>query len=95
VKSLIRHGASVEARSLDLETPLMIAIKKSQNDCIDLLLKSNAKVNCVNSRGNYPIHIVAEQGSVERLGSSSFVCFHSCFCLSCSLLLLLVVDWFL
>lgn len=45
----------------------MLATKNEHNDVMEVLIKNGADVNTVNKEGVYPLHVVAEQGSVERL----------------------------
>ncbi|KAJ8688119.1 hypothetical protein QAD02_023914 [Eretmocerus hayati] len=51
---------------LDLEhvdkegcSPLHIAVRKELHDCVELLLKSGAKVDCTDSKGRTPLQIVS------------------------------------
>ena len=45
VKTLIKHGADLEARSMDHKTPLLTAIFRNKHQIVSLLLDAGAKLD--------------------------------------------------
>lgn len=62
VKYLVRHGASLEAKTSDDWRPLHCAVRWNNLDIAEYLLKQGADVNAKSSGGNTPLHIVASNG---------------------------------
>lgn len=51
IKNWIASGADINMRNSDDETPLMCATYYFKRECVDLLLRLGADVNCVNKYG--------------------------------------------
>jgi ankyrin repeat protein len=45
IKTLLDHGANIEAVTIDGETPLLNAVRKQNHDCVALLLERGANPN--------------------------------------------------
>ena len=41
---LVDHGAELNVKTINNETPLHFAARKGKNDCVQILLNSGAKV---------------------------------------------------
>ena len=52
---LVDHGAELNVKTINNETPLHFAARKGKNDCVQILLNSGAKVKFLlnNSMNNY------------------------------------------
>ena len=44
INSLVDHGAELNVKTVNNETPLHFAARKGKNDCVRILLNSGAKV---------------------------------------------------
>ena len=50
---LVDHGAELNVKTINNETPLHFAARKGKNDCVQILLNSGAKVKlCLNNSVN-------------------------------------------
>lgn len=61
-KYLVRHGADIEAKTLDDWRPLHCAVRWNNIDVAEFLVKQGANVNAESSGGNTPLHIVTSNG---------------------------------
>jgi ankyrin repeat protein/N-acetylneuraminic acid mutarotase len=63
LKSLLQHGAALEARDSDGHTPLLLAAWRADKDAMALLLANKADVNAQNKTGLSPLHalVIASQ----------------------------------
>lgn len=70
---LLRHGANVEGwgRTGD-DSPLLMALFRSQREAVRLLLAAGADVNVVGSEGDTPLRWSVEQG--DRATASLLLC---------------------
>ena len=44
MNNLVEHGAELNVKTVNNETPLHFAARKGKNDCVQILLNSGAKV---------------------------------------------------
>ena len=66
VEVLVTHGASLDSRDYDRNTPLMISCKKRLSHITRVLLNAGARVNAPNGRtSGTALHVAAENGSAE------------------------------
>ena len=65
VKLLLDHGADVNVKDEDGETPLFCASNNGHKEIVKLLLEHGADVNAKNNYGNSPLHCVSEKGHTE------------------------------
>jgi ankyrin repeat protein len=66
VRSLLTHGATLEARDCDGFTPLIVAAENGRVDIVRLLLAKRADVNARSPiGGDTPLHRAALNGNVE------------------------------
>lgn len=56
IKNLVEHGADVNVKTINGETPLDYASRSGHNDCIKMLLGHNANINTRDRDGNNPFH---------------------------------------
>jgi ankyrin repeat protein len=57
-----KNSLSIDAKSLKLETPLLLACSKGHLDIAHLLVKSGADIHLQNDEGNSAIHLAAKEG---------------------------------
>jgi ankyrin repeat protein len=62
---LLRHGASVDARSVEGATPLMNAVQQGNEAKVALLISRGADINAQDARGFTSLHRAAEMGRLE------------------------------
>lgn len=65
VKTLLKYGADIHARTRDGKTPRHFAISKNKIQIIELLLKHGARVDVGDNRNITPLHIAVQQGYIE------------------------------
>jgi len=64
---LIRHGANVNTKDLNGDTPLHSALLYHNTDNIRILLEGGADTELVNNIGRRPIHIASDSESLQLL----------------------------
>ena len=69
VKFLLKHGADVNRRNKDAETPLHLAIRQDRSKVPKILLEHGADANAVNIDGMTPLHILSD-GWIENEGDA-------------------------
>jgi tankyrase len=62
---LIRKSAQLNIKNKEFMTPLHLASKFSNYDCMDCLIRNGANVNCVDSLGLTPLHNAARDDDVQ------------------------------
>lgn len=62
VKYLLKHGANLEAKTVDDWTPLHCAVRWNNIEIADYLIKKGANVNAKSTGGNTPLHVAASNG---------------------------------
>jgi ankyrin repeat protein len=62
---LIRHGANLESRNMDGNTPLMEAVKSGYVKSVEKLIASGADTSTRNANGDTPLHIAVGSERVE------------------------------
>ncbi len=65
--TLLENGAEINARNLQLETPLLLAIKNGRSGIVDLLIKKKADVNAAGKDRTAPLHIASEKGNLSYI----------------------------
>lgn len=60
MKWLVKHGAKVDAVTLQGSHPLHFACKEGQNDIVQFLLENGEQVECAERDGLQPMHIAAQ-----------------------------------
>jgi ankyrin repeat protein len=65
---LIKHGAQVNVRNLQNETPLHGAASYGNANAVELLLRNGADVKALDNAGRTPLHEAAECGAVNVMG---------------------------
>ena len=65
VKSLIYHGADVNAKNKALETPIMFAAKHNYTEIIELLLNHGANVDQKDDDNYTALLVAAENGNIK------------------------------
>lgn len=55
IELLLQHGADINLRDKDQQTPLALAVISGRTEIVELLIKKGADVNTVNIRGNTPL----------------------------------------
>lgn len=58
IVALIKHGANLETRGANNNTPFLIALKSGQPDLADILRRNGADINAVNDSGECALHII-------------------------------------
>jgi hypothetical protein len=58
LKSLLEHGAALEVRDSNGDTPLLLAARRADKDALALLLANKADVNAQNKNGLSPLHVL-------------------------------------
>lgn len=66
VKDLIKI-CDLNAINNMMQTPLHVAVLANRPEMVDLLLRSGAKLNIPDRRGNTPVHLACQKGLVEIL----------------------------
>ena len=59
IHALLRHGADLEARDLDGNTPLMLAVSAEEPEAVNRLLEDGADITTQNYAGDTPLHLAA------------------------------------
>jgi ankyrin repeat protein len=81
IQTLINDGAKTEAYDSKGFTPLMCAVsgnkdrhiiliksqKGNHTDCVEMLIKNNANVNCKDKEGSTPLHIACTLLNLEAV----------------------------
>lgn len=57
IEALLAKGADIEARNIDMETPLFLAVHFENIEAVRTLLKHNANKDVVNKLGNHLLYI--------------------------------------
>mmetsp|Transcript_67260 Transcript_67260/g.161218 ORF Transcript_67260/g.161218 Transcript_67260/m.161218 type:complete len:264 (-) Transcript_67260:219-1010(-) len=65
IHTLIRNGASLNARDLFEYTPLHHAVEYGQRGSLETLLDYSANVNCLDTGGRTPLHMAAFSGKAD------------------------------
>jgi ankyrin repeat protein len=67
---LVRHGADIEGVDrIGLDTPLLMALYRTQPDAVYLLLAAGAETNVHGPEGDSPLRVVAERGDLATAAS--------------------------
>ncbi|XP_008802839.1 ankyrin-1 [Phoenix dactylifera] len=64
VKVLLEHHANPNAETDDNITPLLSAVAAASHPCLELLIQAGASPN-INAGGATPLHVAADNGSIE------------------------------
>ncbi|MDE0432761.1 MAG: ankyrin repeat domain-containing protein [Bryobacterales bacterium] len=59
IHDLLRRGADLEARDLDGNTPLMLAVSAEEPEAVNRLLEAGADITTQNFVGDTPLHLAA------------------------------------
>jgi ankyrin repeat protein len=65
VRSLISHGADINALDSRGDSPLFKALRSQKLDVVELLLKGGANVNVRNIHNSTPLHLASLKGSLD------------------------------
>ena len=69
LRSLLNNGADVNARSIDNETPLMVASQSSDVETVTLLIEQGAYVDLQDEKDNTALHNAVSRKSEEIVGT--------------------------
>ena len=69
LRSLLDNGADVNARSIDNETPLMVASQSSDVETVTLLIEQGAYVDLQDEKDNTALHNAVSSKSEEIVGT--------------------------
>ncbi|GLH05784.1 Uncharacterized protein GBIM_11356 [Gryllus bimaculatus] len=68
IRALVRHGASVDARDDEDQTPLMVAAENAFSQGIKLLLELGADLSLCTSAGETVLHFACRSADLETMG---------------------------
>ena len=69
LRSLLNNGADVNARSIDNETPLMVASQSSDVETVTLLIEQGAYVDLQDEKDNTALHNAVSSNTGEIVGT--------------------------